>query len=253
VVDTTTVTATFTNRGARIVGWRLKDYRGNDGEPLDLVPSALPADQPTPFALRVDDEQISRRIDTGFYRVSGDTNGRVDATTNPARLSFDYEEADGVRVHKEFRFEPRNYVTTFSATVSVAGKMVNPTVQWGPGLGDIGAAAGGGSFFTGNYIQPPELIVHTAGKVERVASANLTERPVREGEYRFAGVDDHYFIATTVNPGVARLEAHALMVPGEGGTQRQFVVQSFKFPGSPRNVRFFFGPKQFDLLKEADG
>src|SRR5688572_6471364 len=53
VVETATVQATLSNRGGRIVRWRLKDYRDNRGEPVDLVPSSLPADQPTPFSLRV--------------------------------------------------------------------------------------------------------------------------------------------------------------------------------------------------------
>ena len=252
LVETATVSASLSNRGARIMHWRLKEYRSSNGQPLDLVPGALPGDQPTPFALRVEDEEISRRLNTALYRVSGDSNGRVDATGSAASLAFDYEEAGGLRVHKEFRFEPRNYVITFSAEVSASGKSFNPDVQWGPGLGDIGAAAGGGSFFTGNYVQPPELIVHTDGKVQRIAATGLGNQPIREGQYRFAGVDDHYFIAAAINPGVARLEARAVTVPGPGGTQRQFVAQSFRFPRATRTARFFFGPKQFDLLRSVD-
>ena len=45
---------------------------------------------------------------------------------------------------------------------------LNPTVLWGPGLGDIGALSSGGSFFTGNYIQPPQAIYHRDGDVERI-------------------------------------------------------------------------------------
>ena len=70
----------------------------------------------------------------------------------------------------------------------------------GPGLGDIGAHSGGGSFFTGNYVQPPQAIYHRDGDVERLAAADVAEQPVHEGQFRFAGVDDHYFIATAVNP-----------------------------------------------------
>jgi len=42
-VDTTTVQAIFTNRGARLLHWRLKMYRDDRGQPVDLVPSGLPA------------------------------------------------------------------------------------------------------------------------------------------------------------------------------------------------------------------
>ena len=48
--------AVFSNRGGRVLQWRLKEYRDGNGEPLDLVPSNLPEQEATPFSLRVDDE-----------------------------------------------------------------------------------------------------------------------------------------------------------------------------------------------------
>ena len=60
VVDTATVQAVFSNRGGRIVRWRLKEYLDSQGNPVDLVPSGLPAQEPTPFSLVVDDEQVVR-------------------------------------------------------------------------------------------------------------------------------------------------------------------------------------------------
>ena len=94
-VETTTVEATLTNSGGRIVHWRLKDYRDANNQPVDLVPSALPPDQPSPFALRVDDQQITARLNTALYRVSGETGGRLDAQTNEGVLTFDFEDAAG--------------------------------------------------------------------------------------------------------------------------------------------------------------
>src|SRR5687768_374632 len=35
IVDSPTVMATFTNRGGRIVRWQLKEYRDDQGEPVD--------------------------------------------------------------------------------------------------------------------------------------------------------------------------------------------------------------------------
>lgn len=253
VVDTAVVQAVLSNRGARILHWRLKDYRDERGQPVDLVPSALPPDQPTPFALRVDDEQITRRLNGALYRVSGDSAGRVDATSRPGTIAFDYEDAAGLRARKEFRFDPRNYVIAFTASVADGARALNPAIDWGPGLGDIGATSGGGSFFTGNYVQPPELIFQRNGDVERIAAGKLAQQPIQEGQFRFAGIDDHYFIATVVNPGAAHIEARQVTLPGAAATQRQLVAGIFRFPQPPQGVRYFFGPKQFDLLKSIDG
>ena len=252
IVETATVEATLSNRGGRILHWRLKNYRDGSGESLDLVPSALPPDQPTPFSLRVDDEQITQRLNTALYRVSGDAAGRVDARTSEATVLLEFEDASGLRARKEMRFDPRNYIMTFSATVESSGRTLNPTVLWGPGLGDMGAQSSGGSFFTGNYIQPPQGIYHRDGDVARIAGDDLGEQPVHEGQFRFAGIDDHYFMAAALNPGQARIEFRATPIAGPGQSQRQLLAQSFTFPQPPQNVRFFYGPKQFDLLRSVD-
>ncbi len=49
VVETDVVRAVFSNRGGVITSWTLKKYPGADGKPVDLVPAALPANQPRPF------------------------------------------------------------------------------------------------------------------------------------------------------------------------------------------------------------
>jgi YidC/Oxa1 family membrane protein insertase len=252
VVDTATVQAVLTNRGGRLLHWRLKEYRDSQGEPVDLIPSALPADQPRPFSLAVEDARITQRLNSAVYRITGDNNGTLDARTTAATLVFEYQNAEGLQARKEFRFDPRNYVVVFSATVSSGGQNLKPAILWGPGLGDIGAMTGGGSFFTGNYVQPPQAIVHRAGKVERITPGDLATQPAHEGDFRFAGVDDHYFLAAILNPGYARLEYQPLTVPGPDNTQRQLLGESIRLRRDPQNVRVFIGPKQFDLLRSID-
>ena len=168
-------------------------------------------------------------------------------------MSFEYQDAAGLHVRKEFRFDPKNYVVAFSANVMSGDRALNPTIAWGPGLGDAGATAGGGSFFTGNYVQPPQAIYHQDGNVERVARRSVGEQPAHEGNFRFAGIDDHYFLAAAVNPG-----------HGAGGVQDQSRCpvptrrsgncwrERYRFPQPPKDARFFVGPKQFDLLQSVD-
>jgi YidC/Oxa1 family membrane protein insertase len=253
VVETATVQAVLSNRGGRVLHWRLKDYRDRAGDPVDLVPSNLPAEQPKPFSLQVDDPQLTTRLNDAIYRVTGDVNGRVDATRNAGTITFEFQDASGLHARKEFRFDPRNFVVVFSATVMNGAQALNPAIAWGPGLSDAGATSGGGSFFTGNYVQPPQAIYHRAGDVERLDLADVTEQPVHEGQFRFAGVDDHYFIATAVNPGQTRIEYHPLTLPGADSTQRVLLSQTLRFPQPPKDVRFFAGPKRFDLLQAVDG
>ena len=252
-VDTATVQAVLTNRGGRLLHWRLKAYRDDRGQPVDLVPSGLPPTEQLPFALRADDDQATARLNNAIYRVSGDSGGHVDATRAKGVVSFEYQDAAGIHARKDFRFDPSNYIVAFSATVTSGDRAMNPTVVWGPGLGDITPAATSGGFFSRSSVVPPGVILHRAGKVERVAITKVSEQPVQDGQFRFAGVEDHYFMAAVVNPGQARFEYRPLVIPGPANTQRQLISQAVRFPQPPMNVRFFVGPKQFDLLQSIDG
>jgi YidC/Oxa1 family membrane protein insertase len=252
-VETAKVTAVFTNRGGRLLHWRLKDYRDNSGEPVDLVPSGLPASEALPFSLRVpDDPNLTARLNNSLYRVS-DGARRVDATRSASSLTFEFEDAAGVHVRKEFRFEPANYVVSLSVDARNGERAINPTVAWGPGPGDVTPARTNPGFFNrSGALSPPELILYRAGKVERIAINKIGEQPIQEGQFRFAGVDDHYFMIAAVNPGQTRIESRALVVPGPAETRRQLISQAIRFPAPPMNVRFFVGPKQFDLLRSID-
>jgi YidC/Oxa1 family membrane protein insertase len=252
VVDTPTVQAVFTNRGARLLRWRLKAHRDSNGNAIDLVPTDVPPDQPRPFSIVADDQGVTRRLNTALYKVTGDADGRVDAATVSANLVFEFQDASGLRARKEFTFEPTNYVVTLTAAVSNNAGPVRTGIAWGPGLGDAGAMAGGGSFFTGNYVQPPEAIYYRDGEVSRIQASTLQEQPVHEGSFRWAGVDDHYFIAAAITPGQARLEFHPVTLTGSDSKHRNLVTQTIQLSNASERLRFFIGPKQFEVLREVD-
>jgi YidC/Oxa1 family membrane protein insertase len=251
-VDTTTVQAVLTNRGGRVLRWRLKSFQDQNGNPVDLVPTDVPADQPRPFSLVVADPALTNRLNNSLYRVTGDAGGRVDATSRDATLVFEFEASEGLRVRKEFVFAPTNYVLRLSVTVNEGGRTLQPSVAWGPALGDAGAIAAGGSFLTGNYTQPPEAIFYRDGDVERLLPDQLAEEGPPEGQFRFAGVDDHYFIAAAIEPGQARLEYRPVTLTGPGDATRQLLSHTISPAQAVQGLRFFVGPKQFDVLQAVD-
>ena len=159
------------------------------------------------------------------------------------------------RADEEFRLEPNSYVVTFSASVMDGDRAVNPTIQWGPGLGDVLAVGGGGMFMP---LRKSEAIFSSDGDVERIQAADVATTPRYQGAYELAGVDTHYFISAAVKPGPAELEYRPLSLPARGpdeGTSRDYVAYDIKLspaPSGPSNVKFFVGPKHFESLKRAD-
>ncbi|HKE86199.1 MAG TPA: membrane protein insertase YidC [Vicinamibacterales bacterium] len=251
VVETTTVKAVLSNRGGRLVHWRLKGYRDKSGAPLDLVPSGVPKDQHRPFSLVADDATVTTRLNDAVYKATGDSNGRVDATSRASTVVFEFQDAAGLHSRKEFRFDSTGYFITFSAHVTNGDRTLNPSIAWGPGLGDIGASSGGGSFFTGNYVQPPQAIFFV-DKVQRVPAADVSSKVPPEGTFKFAGIDDHYFLAVAVNPGRARLSYQPVTLPGPDNTERKLLASTIGLPEPPQGLRYLVGPKQFDLLQSVD-
>jgi YidC/Oxa1 family membrane protein insertase len=251
VVETTTVQAVFSNRGARLVHWRLKDYRDEKGAPVDLIPTDLPPGTPAPFSLRLDDERLTSRLDTALYQVGGAAGPEVDARSAPQTVTFEFQDAAGLHARKSFVFSPSGYVVKFSTSVTNGDGALIPTIAWGPGLGDSGALSGGGSFFTGNYVQKPQAILARGGEVERVTASDLQANGLREGQFSFAGIDDHFFMAATVRAPQGRYSYQPVQVGAEDA-RRELVSYSVRFAQPAQEASFFIGPKQFDILQAVD-
>jgi YidC/Oxa1 family membrane protein insertase len=204
-----------------------------------------------PFSLRVSNPARNAEINAVVYRSA--VADAVDARQQKASLAFDYEDQSGLRVHKAFTIEPNSYVITFTADVVDGGQAINPVVQWGPGLGDTMHIAGQNRSF-GTYLQFSQAILYDNDKVHRLTAANVIERPTWQGDVPFVGIDDHYFLASLVRPGTTRVTFQAMTapMPGQPDVQREMMAFEALFAHSPKNVRVFFGPKDFDVLAAVD-
>ncbi len=248
-VETATSRIVFTNRGGRVVRWQLKSYRDTIGALVDLVPSGLPEAEPRPFMLQVDNARETARLNSALYRVTGDVNGVVDSTTSSKPLVFEFQDENGLAARKEFRFDPKAFTLTATITAQQGATPLNPAIHWGPGLGDQGAASGGGSMFTGNAVSPPRALLHRAGKVERFLPEQIAEAPVQQGPFLFAGVDDHYFISATISDLKGTAEFKPLALPGPNDTQRRLLAYTLKPAAPGQAIKFYVGPKEFDDLQ----
>ena len=241
------VTAVFTTRGGALKSWRLKKYQDEAHGPLELVPQAVPAGTVRPFTIAVQDRAVSTTLAQALFKPSATA---VRATSAPATLTFDYQDASGLAAHKEFSFTPGSpYVINFSATVSQAGKEIVPVVQWGPALGSGVVAS------SRTYNPPPQPIFYRDGKVSRIAAAKVAANASQDGVFGFAGVDDHYFLTAALAAGQPlHLDYGQLSVPvaGTAETVAHFVDWSARYQSGPRNAKFFAGPKDFDVLAAVD-
>ena len=254
IVDTDTVRAVFNSEGATLKSWRLKRYSDARGEPLELVPEALPPNYPRPFSLATDTDAVSAVLISAKFRPSA--SGPLSLGAASGTLSFEYQDASGLTARKSFHFQPDGlpYSLTVDASVDVNGVARPVTLRMGPSLG-LGYTTGGA--MTTTY--PPAALYHRDGSVERPSASSLLEQSAFQGILRFAGVGDHYFLSAAV-PGTrsVRVDFQPLALPvpepdatATGKTERTYVSYSVTTPGA-MNMPFFLGPKDFDILKAVD-
>jgi YidC/Oxa1 family membrane protein insertase len=252
VVETRALRAVFTNRGARLTSWQLKTYLDLQKKPQELVATYLPDYRTRPFELKVDDPSANAALKVALFKASAGDQGRVDVSGRAETVTFEYKDASGLSARKAFTFEPTGFIVRVAVDVEAGGKTLNPTVLWGLGLGDQIPGAEGSA-----YTQKPQGIIVRGDQVQRLAPGDLDRQPVQEGEVSAAGVDTQYFIAIAMPTRMLRTEYWRGDMPAPAGADPKNSAQLVGFgvrqAQSMSDVKFFVGPKDFDVLQAVDG
>ena len=251
VVESDFVLAEFDNRGAELVSWKLKHYADEAGDPVELAMPGAAAGRPRPFSLLVPgNPDLTARLDDAMFRPSVD---RLRLGPEAGAITFDYEDSSGLRVRKTFRFQPspdQPYVLEFDAAVTTAEGVQPMTTAWGPGLGGVRTDT---SWFvfqqlpaTVLYGRPIEEGLAQDVDVYRALPADVPERPSYEGQFDFAGIDNHYFLSVAL-PGAqaSRVDYRPLSVIE---LEHDLVEYEISLEAGAGGLPFFIGPKDFDLL-----
>jgi YidC/Oxa1 family membrane protein insertase len=237
-VETRDVIAVFTNRGARLKSWRLKHYLDREKQPQELVVPL--SGQPLPFTVETADAGANATMNAALFAVSGAPETTL--TSSSADLKFEYRDNSGLAAVKEFHIDPASYLLTFRATVTVAGKPLPVTVLWGPAIGDAAQ--------TSSYAQKAEGLLAQDGKVQRLGPKDIAKQNTYEGAFRYAGVDDNYFITIALPQGPVKITYHPVSIAGANPKEpaRDFVAYTIDPPGDAADLKYFIGPKDFDVL-----
>ena len=240
-VENADVIGVFTTRGARLKSLRLKHYLDRARQPQELVEKEIES-QPLPFTLQTSNEQTTRVVNGAVYAVSGQpaagASGAVD-------LRFEYNDNSGLRAVKQFHFDASGYIISFSAAITEGDRATTPIVHWGPAIGDVGEVS--------RYSQKAEALIFGAAdsKPQRLQTKDLAKQSTFEGDFKFAGVDDNYFMTVVLSPGPSKVNYQPVSIPPPANSKeppRELVAYSIQPVQSVQNLEFFAGPKDFDIL-----
>jgi YidC/Oxa1 family membrane protein insertase len=250
VVENALYRVEFSNRGAVVKSWQLKNYK-DDSKPqktLDLVhPQAATETGGWPFALVFDDPQLGTLANTGLYKISSDAN----SLEAPADLTFTWSDGH-LQVTKKFHFD-HSYTVNVETTVTNNGNHVMAGLGWLGGFGDLTVT---------NPIPVETVFVFYSegGKLTTIAHKKLDGPEkwgnVWQGGKEFTGIEDRYFTAaflpslTDPTPLQTRYWKvfHNVKVDGKDQSEP---VPELATVTSAQNMalRVFVGPKDYDDLK----
>jgi YidC/Oxa1 family membrane protein insertase len=114
-------------------------------------------------------------------------------------------------------------------------------------LGDVGEVS--------RYVAKAGGLLFQNGKVLRLAPADLAKQSTYEGEFKYAGVDDNYFMTAALDTGPSKVIFQPLAIPPPDGSKeapRELVAYALEPAQIGAPIRFFVGPKDFDVLTAVD-
>lgn len=180
VVETEEIRAEFTNRGAQLISFRLKEHLNLRGEPLDLVRARKGG--PYPFAL-VGPKGDPLALQDALFVVETE-----ETAAGGQQLSFRYRGPAGA-AEKRFHFTGDSLL---EVEIRVPGRQ-----EWGvllgPGIRNPTAEE------LGRQFQSHGAVYRLGEEVERLDPAGTAEPTVIPGPgLRWVGLEDTYFLAALI-------------------------------------------------------
>jgi YidC/Oxa1 family membrane protein insertase len=240
----------FSNKGALVEHWILKDYKDSSGHPLDMVQAQASSRFGFPLSLFTYDSALTTQVNNALYQVSA--TGTLKA---PASLTFHYAE-NGLDVVKTFTFGS-DYVIHADVQVHRDGQPVRALLAWPAGLGDQEEFQGR-SRIPGLTRTPATFDWCLDDKSDSEAAGKVSNDATREGNYQYAAATDLYFAATFLpdDPSLATvvtlhrtidLPVNLSNPSGEKKPADVMGVAVGEVSGDDR-LRIYVGPKQIDIV-----
>lgn len=235
IIDTDLFRITFSNRGAVVKSWLLKQYKAHSGAPLELINTASHTDPPA--ALYFPSQKPSVDLNQALYKVDADA----------LSITFDYSNGSVV-AHKSFKFQKASYLLDVSLQVTEKGKPIASQMEWRGGFGDMGVGNPAGAQQTLHYDLADAKLIKTGAKAAKSGPVTVA------GNYSFAGIEDQYFVAVLLPERGAAVE----MTTFSDNAATPLEAKEAPFAGvavaSGAAARFslYVGPKDIDTLRAVN-
>ena len=261
IIENDVARITFSTEGAVVKSWVLKKYKGEKGQPLDIVNAAACRTLGFPLSLRLEDQELAKILNSALYAAT-QANPKHSV---PGKLEMVFSDGK-VQARKVFSFAA-GYEVHAEVSVSDGRRHLPVEVAWPGGLGDH-------SLPHDRTLGADRVVYRNPGDgklhVESLTPSffgNLFSKEPDPSEKRLdipgplilAGLGDRYFAGVFFpeSPDLTfRVERLAWTPPDWKGEESERPAPLSAWVGSsaskPLSIRLFVGPKELDLLRTTN-
>ena len=250
----------FTNRGAQIEHWILKNYNDSTGKPLDLVQPQAAARFGLPLSFFTYDKGLTDQLNQALYQTSAGGDIQV-AKDGSSSLTFHYA-AGGLDAVKTIRFD-QSYVLSIESQVTRNGAPVRALLSWPAGLGDMDeflpAHTGASSGYQVRLSASSLFAWSIDGKQDTAKVSKVAGNATLDLPYEYAAVEDLYFTAAFLPDTPSRITTVTLhnsidlpsdlSDPNSQKKPADLLGLAMGDESGITRLRLYAGPKQLDVLK----
>jgi YidC/Oxa1 family membrane protein insertase len=217
-VETDKYKAAFSNRGAAVISWSIKE---KNGDWVDLVlPQAAP---------------VMANFPGSNYKIVSKSNEKI---------VFEHISHEGWKITKTFKLSDSymHNVSIYLEKVNEEASLPRVDIEWGPGLGtDMKEMK--------ENIAVTRVIAYTAGKPGKLKK--LKKEPESASLYRWAAVDNRYFLAAFIPEKSIDFDQ---ITPSRIDKKHPYSMTiTASRPGENEkkeySINFYLGPKGYTYLK----
>jgi len=184
-LDTALYHIVFSNKGAVVKSWTLKNIKDNDGKPLELVNVKGDEKVGFPFSYEFRGQQPSTDLNKALWVAHPSGDG----------TAIEYDFSDGkTTAKKTLAFQQDGYMVQFADEVRLGSSGLPHLVQWRGGFGDMAVNNANGHQQTVHYDSEKKKLIQESAKSAKNGPARA------DGNFSFAGIEDQYFAATFLPP-----------------------------------------------------
>jgi len=248
VVETDSYLVAFSNRGAVVTSWTLKQYKDDAGRPLELVNTASAAEPEIgfPFSFQVRDNPPAANLNQVLYQVETSVPAFARLAA-PVTLTFRWSDG-ALRASKTFRFSKTSYLVEVHSSLTQAKAPLPHLLAWRGGFGDAAVLDAARSVKTFYFDAATQ-------KLEHLEASAAEKAPVlNAGNYLYAGIEDLYFAAAFLTADTGRslqLETSARQTATPKEPKKQLFAGAAFGMGADNRFLVYVGPKQLQVLRSV--